>query len=275
MNARQVHAVLAAGVHNPGLIVRWRRHPALLEAHGVDPAALDLDALWKFAGLSVKVRHNRLREAYPLTFRLLHVAGLEIEVFASYASFRAARGQGFAGTTEERSADLIAFLEGWLDPGDRNHALLWDVIRHEHAVATLARAAPPGTPGEGRVEERPGSPSWVPVVKGQVILHEMGCDPQSIEAILFDRSPDLDRVPLGSRYCCYWREGADPVIRVLSLDEFGYYTLELTDGVRPISGLSELMIGTPDPAPGFLHGLAQLASVGMLGFIPSGGGSGE
>ena len=78
MNARRVHAVLAAGVQNPALIEAWRRDPELLRGLGLDPAKVDLDALWKFAGLTLKVRHNGIREDLPLTFRLLHVTELAV-----------------------------------------------------------------------------------------------------------------------------------------------------------------------------------------------------
>ena len=78
VNARQVHAVLAAGVENPTLISRWRAEPARLLRLGIDPECLDLDALWKFSGLTIKVRHNGVRQQLPCTFRLMAAAGLEI-----------------------------------------------------------------------------------------------------------------------------------------------------------------------------------------------------
>jgi ABC-type spermidine/putrescine transport system permease subunit II len=61
---------------------------ALLTLGGIVWTALDLAALGKFAGLSVKVRHNPLRPMMPLTFRLMSVAAIEIEIFAAYAAFR-------------------------------------------------------------------------------------------------------------------------------------------------------------------------------------------
>ena len=110
MNASQVHAIIAAGLENPALLERWRRQPDLLRNRGVDPQALDLDALWKFAGLSIKIRHNGLRGELPSTFRLLNIAGLEIEVFASYASFQAGQGNRYSATADGRSQDLLLFL---------------------------------------------------------------------------------------------------------------------------------------------------------------------
>ncbi|HEX8114480.1 MAG TPA: hypothetical protein VF516_42415, partial [Kofleriaceae bacterium] len=114
--------MLAAGVDNPALIARWRAEPELLRGHGVDPSQVDLDAMWRFAGLTVKVRHHALREELPTSFRLMNLTGLEIELFASYASERAAQGAKLAPTTEGRTLDLLGFLKGWLDRDNTAHA---------------------------------------------------------------------------------------------------------------------------------------------------------
>jgi hypothetical protein len=269
MNARHVHAVLAAGVQSPELIARWQEDPQLLLVHGVEPGTLDLTALWKFAGLTVKVRHNGLREGFPLTFRLLHVAGLEIEVFASYASYCASKGQRYAPTPEQRARDLIAFLEHWLDLRQRNHLLIWDVIRHEQALARLARpivATPLGASDTSTPPQGAPSGSSVPLVYGEIILLEMQCDPQGVAPILFQRVPELDQVPLGTRYYCYWRPSNAVEIRILKLDEFGYYALSFVDGVRTAAELSLLLGGGRHPSPGFLRSLSELAAIGILGF---------
>ena len=86
MNARRVHAVLAAGVEDPMLIAGWRTEPARLVRLGIEPESLDLNALWKLAGLTIKVRHNGVRQQLPGTFRLMAAAGLEISLFADYAA---------------------------------------------------------------------------------------------------------------------------------------------------------------------------------------------
>ena len=137
MNASQVHAVIAAVLKKPGLLARWKQEPDILRECGVDPDLIDIDALWKFAGLTTKVRHNGLRADIPLTFRLLNVAGLEIDVFGAYSTFHADRS--FGPTVQARSDDLLLFLEQWLDFDKREHALLWDLIRHELALARLRK----------------------------------------------------------------------------------------------------------------------------------------
>src|SRR5437868_6318216 len=114
MIASRIHAVVTAGIENPSLISRWRANPELLRRQGIEPSMVDLDALWKFAGLTVKVRHNALRDELPASFRLLTLLGLEIDLFTAYAIDTASRGARFAPTTEGRTLDLLVFLEGWL-----------------------------------------------------------------------------------------------------------------------------------------------------------------
>jgi hypothetical protein len=268
MSARQVHAVLAAGVEDPRLIARWRDEPQALLRHGVAPNALDLAALWKFAGLTVKVRHNGLRADLPLTFRLMNVAGVEIDLFASYASFRAARGEGYAATTEARTRDLVDFLGRWIDAGRREHILLWDLIRHEHALAQLARMV--GPPAADAAQQRPAprrpTGASVPRVRGHIILHEMRSDPRKVEDLLRERSPPLDQVPLESHRFCYWRPESASEIRILELDEFGYCALSLADGARSANELARAMGVSRGASRGFLALLDRLGQVGILAF---------
>lgn len=271
MKASRVHAVIAAGLDNPQLLAHWRQEPDLLRGCGVEPAAVDLDALWKFAGLAVKVRHNGLRAHLPLTFRLLNVAGLEIEVFASYASFRAAEGGRYADTSEARAQDLLTFLAGWLDSDRREHALLWDVIRYELALAQLAGpVASDAHVDESSVTHTPRAKS-VPRVCGRVVLHEMRCDPRVVGAVLYEKSPRLDEVQLGTCHFCYWRRGAAAEVNILQLDELGFYLLTLADGRRTAAELSRLTGGGSRPAKGFLQALGELAALGILTFDTTAG----
>jgi hypothetical protein len=269
MTASRVHTVIAAGLENPQLLARWQQEPDLLRECGVDPDALDLDALWKFAGLSAKVRHNGLRADFPLTFRLLNVAGLEIEVFANYASFRASAGARYADTPEARAQDLLNFLEHWLDFDRREHVLLWDLMRYELARARLSRLAAP-VPSSSSInssaQTTPRATS-VPRICGDVILHEMRCDPRAVGAKLQEKSPRLEEVSLGTFHFCYWHSGAAAEISILQLDELGFYLLSLVDGKQTAADLSRLMGGSSRPARGFLKALDELAAVGVLEFV--------
>jgi hypothetical protein len=276
MKAGRVHAVIAAGLENPALLARWRREPELLRDCGVEPRELDLDALWKFAGLSAKVRHNGLRADLPLSFRLMNVAGLEIEVFAAYATSRADEGRRYAETTVERAQDLLAFLEHWLDFERREHALLWDLLRYELALARLGRMpAPTRASGEAAADVARAGTSMaraasVPRVCGHVVLHEMRSDPRQVGAMLHEKSPRLGEAALGSFHFCYWRRDAAAEIHILRLDELGFYLLSLADGARTVAEMSLALGGGRRHARWLTKALGELAAVGVLAFEPSG-----
>jgi hypothetical protein len=261
MNASRVHAVLAAGLQDPLLVARWEEDPQHLLEYGIDPSTVDLIALRKFAGLTAKVRHNGLRQSLPLTFRLLDVAGLEIEVFSAYAAFRAGHGDGYAPTTEERTRALIAFLDECLDRGCREHVLLWDLIRHEDVLARLAKTPPPReTPVAARL-----TTSSVLRVRGQLELYEMGSDPRAVGEILRGPRPVLSRIPFGACRVGYWRPEATDELRIVDLDEFAIAALSLVDGARSVADLSAALTGRRRPSRTFLSLLAQLGEAGLLG----------
>lgn len=257
MNARTVHAVLAAGVEDPTLIERWRAEPALLAAYGIAPDAIDLDGLRKFAGLAVKVRHNGVRTSLPATFRLLSVAGIEIEVFAAYAADRAARGVGYATTTEERAADWIEFLSRWLDPRTPLHAILWDLVRHERALAAPAAEPEPGAP-------RRSGRGAVPRIRGRIDLHELSCDPREVAEALWTSAPRVDQLAALQRetYLCYWRPGSE--LHVVELDVASHALLSHVDGARTIGALHRALGGTGRPSAGFRRVVDQLVEIGLI-----------
>lgn len=267
MNARRIHAVLAAGVENPALIARWRAEPELLRGHGVEPSQVDLDALWKFAGLTVKVRHNALREELPASFRLMSIAGIEIELFATYASERAAQGAKLAPTTEGRTLDLLGFLEGWLDRENTAHALLWDLIRHERALGRLAKTAPAvGSSPDLRRGEPPTPPATdaVPRIRGEILLHEMTSDPQAVARALQAGAPELAAIPRAPSHVCYWRTDAGPEVSILQLDELGFFTLSAVDGKRTAAEVYRALGGGRRPPAGFLRILGELQTIGII-----------
>jgi hypothetical protein len=270
MTARQVHSVLAAGAQRPDLIAKWQRDPRLLLAQGIEPGAIDLTALWKFAGLTVKVRHNGLRNDFPMTFRLMSLAGLEIELFASYATCCASKGRALAATSEERARDFIAFLEQMLDFRTRPNLLLWDLIRHEQALALLNKsvtARSSDMEGEHPASSRNAiSGSTVPVIRGTAILHEMRCVPRAVELELFQNPPQLGKIPLDGHRYCYWRSEAAAGIHILEVDEFSYHALSFIDGLRTTSELSLRLGGGRRPTVRFLRALGELAAIGILDF---------
>lgn len=268
MTARQVHSVLAAGLENPALISRWHHDPRLLLAQGAELKDLDLDSLRKFAGLAAKIRHNGIREKLPLTFRLMSVARLEIEVFAAYAEDCAQNGVRVAAAIDDKMDGLVAFLGKCLRLDDLHQRLLWDLARHEQALATLSRMRPSPPPartvnGSGGDGARIDTATRVRI-GGTTILHEMKCDPDAVRDRLYQGTPRLDDLEIGTRLFCYWRPDGDDAIQVLQLDEFGYYLLGSIDGDRSVADLSAALGCGRRPTRAFLRALRQLASGGLL-----------
>jgi len=259
MIARRVHAAIAAGLKDPHLLLRWQRQPKLLRDCGLDPKTIDLAALLKFAGLTTKVRHNGLRADIPSTFRFLSITGLEIEVFSAYATFHA--GKSLAPTVQARSAELLLFLEQWLDFEKREHALLYDLMRHELALAQL-RKLETSTPDLSSVVGQPRASSR-PKVHGDIILHEMRSDPRVVQTLLSQKNPRLEEAPSGTFYFCYWRQKAEDIY-VLELDALGFYLVSNIDGKRTAAELSSSLCGNRRTPKALLQSLAELAAVGIV-----------
>jgi hypothetical protein len=266
MKANKVHAVIAAGLQSPALISLWREDPNQLRKCGVEPESFDFDALQKFAGLTTKVRHNGLRLDLPLTFRLLNVAGLEIELFSAYATFRAASGRGYADTTAGRAEDLLHFMEHWLDFDRREHVLLWDIMRHELALMNLTSLNPTLSWPKLSSATKIPRPADVPHIRGTIILNEMRSDPRVVGAVLQEKVPRLNEVEFGTFNFCYWREESAAAINFLHLDELGFCLLTLIDGATATATLSRTITGENKTSRGIVNALGELAELGIIDF---------
>lgn len=266
VTARQVHAVIAAGVENPRLIEVWQRQPELLRQVGVDPDSLDFTALRKFAGLSTKVRHNGLRQYLPLSFRLMSVTTIEIEVFASYSVHCSLIGRTLAATPLRRADDLIDFLGQWLDLADRNQRVLWDIIRHEYALSVLATRALPPMHAWTHVSLLSPDATSIPSICGQLLLRELSCDPREVSEVLRQRTPPLETITLKQSYIGYWASDASAEVNVLYLDEYSQCILERVDGELSAAQLCEHILGSQELTAQFVSALAQLAGMGLLRF---------
>jgi hypothetical protein len=265
MKARAVHAVFAAGVRSPHLIEEWEEDPESLRRYGLDPETVNSPALRKFAGLTAKVRHNGARNLLPMSFRFLAATGLELELFAAYASECSRNGQQFDTTSEERCDKLLGYLERWLDASQPDHVLLWDLIRHEYAVSSLSGR--PAACSSDIPDEKRADPSCVPRICGEMILHEMQSDPRLLAAAMSQRNPRWNDIEASRHYFGYWRPSTKDAARMLELDEFSFYALHFIDGNRTAMELNELMGGCGEPGSDFLQALDQLAEAGMVRFV--------
>lgn len=272
MSLARVHAVMAAGVDQPQLLERWMADAAQLRALGVEPDGFDLHALAKFAGLGVKVRHNPLRPMFPLSFRLMSVAAIEIDMFSAYALHRSREGRGFAADMAQRARDLVAFVGEWHDPATRAHLLLWDAMRYESAVAQL-RAPQSGTIAAPNIDI-----PRAPCLRGDIALHELQSDPRLLAAVLHASAPRLEDVPLQPQTFCFWRapageygiddssadDGGAGDTAVIAVDALGQHLLSRIDGRRSAAALARELGGGRDAGRAVAIGLDSLAAIGIV-----------
>lgn len=262
VNAARVHTVLLAAASDPRLIAQWTQDPDTLLCLGIDPQTLNLKALRYFVGLALKVRHNNLRDGFPNTFRLLDVTGWAIELFAEYALEVASRGP-LPSRSEERADHLVAFINQWYSRDQTDHSLLWDLVRHEHALMRLK--VPPAS------ENPVGTPlrvtgASIPRHRGTVILHEMERDPRTIVRALLERDPQLGTLSSGVFLLCYSRPDLKSNPQILELDRFGFSTLAVVDGQRSVADVCSALGLRQRPVVRVLSLFEKLREVGLLTF---------
>lgn len=267
MNARNVYSILAAGLNHPDRILEWQDQPDFLRNRGVVPDSLDLEALWKFAGVAAKVRHNGLRQDFPLTFRLMRTAGLDVELFSSYATACSAIGHKYANNSIQRARDLITFLREWREPDCLEHSLLWDIIRHELSLLELKSVVgteETGFSGREAQAREQFSEDSIPQANQSLLLHQMEHNPRDIESMLGCEVINLEAIPSATCYFGYWRSPQTNRIQILDLDAFSFYALRCSDGTMTLSELNRKLGGEGRLTPAFNEAIEQLVAVGML-----------
>lgn len=158
-----------------------------------------------------------------------------------------------------RARDLIEFLGGWLDLGDHTHALLWDAIRYEDAVARLGVWYESGACDPDGVDV-----ATAPRVRGDILLQELRSDPRALADALFASVPDVNQVPLQPQYRCFWRAPDGDDAAVVVLDAFGYYLLSLLDGRRSTAPLARRLGGGQGMTAAVREALQTFATLGIV-----------
>ena len=244
MTAQYAHTIIAAGVSDPQLLAQWRRDPAALSRLGVDPNALNIEALWKFAGLITKIRHNSLRSDLPLTFLALNCTGLEIEIFANYSLRHTALKAAKPNSNEEKSNSLVKFLECWLNLTIPDHALIWDIIRHEHALSQTYHLVPDTQQKQFNIGESCEVEAYaIPVIQGSLLTYRMSFDLKTLVERFQRRPVDLSGLEPGEFFTGYWWSGEGSQINLLDLDALGFYMLSMIDGTNSIKSIAERLDG--------------------------------
>lgn len=237
-HAPNVHAALAAAMSDPALLESWLSNRLALRAIRIDERQIDLTGIRNFVGLVTKVRHNDLRTALPVTFRLIDKAGLSIPLFADYAVKAAALRRCGKPTQVQKIEALAEYLKGWLDLENAVHSLAWDIFRHEHSVLLLRQAKPSMrlAPEVGKI-----SPGTVAQPGGLMFHHEMTCRPSEVEAALKDRNCDLAAIPRRRTLYAYFGDEQSGRLRISEIDEATFVILDLADGTRSVGNIASVL----------------------------------
>lgn len=265
--AALAHSIVATGLADADRLRAWGAEPARLEEFGVDPSAVDLGSLADFAGLSEKIRHNPCRDDLQLTFRLLLVSGLEIELFRDYAPRSLQRRRQGLNSVADRLDGLLQFVEGWASGTDQVRCFIRDVLRHEHVIASLRtaavgtfRTADPSKPG-GQV---------IPLYNGHLLIRRMTCDPRQVGRVLRAREPDLGQIERGS-WTFGYHKAAGGRLRMLEVDHGVGDLILAVDGRTSADGIAERLFGHGPATGSLLAAFDQLTELGLLVWRPGGG----
>ena len=257
--AALVQSVMAAGLADPHRLHEWIEEPRLLERYGVDATAIDLSTLADFAGLSEKVRHNQCREHLELTFRLLRLSGMEVELFRSYAPrSRQQRRQGLT-TVTDRLDGLAAFVEEWAQQGEAGRTLVRDVLWHEYVIAVLREARAIATT-DGLDS---AAPHATPLHNGRLLVRRTTCDPFQVTEVLRAREPDLGAIERGTWTFVYHRSPAGAV-QVVEVEDGVAELLLAVDGRSSVEEIACRLFGSDELAGSLRSTFDELARLGLL-----------
>lgn len=259
-SASLVHSLIASGLSDPQRLQEWSARPDLVERYGVDPSTLDLATLADFAGLSEKVRHNQCREHLPLTFRLIRLAGVEVELFRCYAPrSRQRHGQGLTSVTD-RLDGLAEFVEEWAAGGESLRILIRDVLWHEHVISVFRRVEIAPDAGPKLLATGGGT---IPLLDGRIVVRQATCDPLQVAQVLSAREPDLSAIERAPWTFVYHRAPAGSV-RILAVDRGVAELLLVVDGRSSVEAIADRLLGDIALVPALRSTLEELADLGLL-----------
>lgn len=274
LEARHVHSLLAAAMAEPLLLESWRSRGSRGKKTAPAKMGLDIEKVWQFAGLVTKVRYNDVRLIVPLTFKLLDLAGVSIEVFATYA--RQADVLRKAGR-KSASEKLLAFsnlLDEWLDHDNALHALIWDLMRHESALFSLQAVHASQTYRTPDTGPTPVSARSLPVPRGAVVHYEMSCNPVELVRRLRSEPGKIPEPARGNFFFAYCPGNDSEHMRVLELDAVGSVVLDLCDGNHTVSQLRTILqaAGIRLRTKDLCDAISKMAADGLLDVASDSGG---
>jgi hypothetical protein len=253
--------MLAAAVDDPIVLERLRRR-----ARSRGDTAVDFERVRLFAGLAAKVRQNDIRLRLPLTFALLDRLKVSIEIFADYAKPAAALRKANKKSPADKIDSFCEFLDGWLDHGNPDHALAWDLIRHERVLLELRDGATAAPVQPGDAKRRKVTAKSIPVRRARTVHHEMSANPLQLEQILRTRSGDLSALARGQFHYVYRWDELRGCVSIDAVDELGCVLFDCADGANSVAQMAAALrhAGVAVDAGSLCGAVQQLVDNGAL-----------
>jgi len=253
--------MLAAAVDDPLVLERLRR-----QAKSRGAAAFDFERVRLFAGLAVKVRQNDIRLRLPLTFALLDRLKVSIAIFADYAKPAAALRKANKKSRADKIDSFCRFLDGWLDHDNPDHALAWDLIRHERALFELRDGATASAqPSDAK--PRKVTAKSIAVRRARTVHHQMSANPLQLEQMMLcARNGDFSALQRGQFHYVYRWDEPRGCVSIDAVDELGCVLFDYADGKNSIAQMAAALrhAGVAVDAESLCGAVQQLVDNGAL-----------
>lgn len=267
MTGPTAHSVVAGALADPELLRKWRAGAAAA------PPKLDVETLWKFAGLAAKVKHNLLRTDLPLVWQTLSVFEVDVEFFAEYAPHAHALKEQGKTSRADKLTSFEHFLDEWLcrhaERLGPSYRVAADVLRHEATLCDL-RYRPADDLSNCRPWPRTPSTDDIPVFCGDVRLLRLMYNPSDVQAALAQGKAAIDSLTTSPVDQCrvYWKSG-DARVRILQVQESSFDVIRCVNGNESIDAIA-LVVGQGDAGAKAVvqETLAELGEVGIVALVP-------
>lgn len=193
--------------------------------------ARDRERLAQFRSFIVRVKHNNVQKALPLTLRMLAAAGLKLQFFGAYApTYLATRSAGplpLARQVQMLTEHLREFL---CEQQDERRAAVADVLAHEVTLWSF-RSEPVAL----RRARAMGDLSW----RGRVNVQRYASDVLlACDALVARRFDANTHVRARDCSLLYWRPADGDAVEVFEVDELTALLVSVAQQRRTVRGVA-------------------------------------
>lgn len=191
----------------------------------------DLQRLSLFRGFIVRVKHNNVQKALPLTLRVLAASGLKLPFFVAYApTYLSTRSAGPL-PLDRQVQMLVQHLGAFLhDRADPTSAAAADVLVHEATLWSFR-----SEPVVLRDARAPRGLSW----RGRVAVRRYATDVLGACGALAARRFDPHQhVRAGEHSLLYWRADGSDGVEFFEIDDLTALLVSVAQRRRTVRGVA-------------------------------------